>query len=198
MPAATCHMTTHSPNANTHPGLVQVQANHQVARDRKEHLANSDLEDTDERRAVAMRRITELEHNMMEEGADDSLKTPPQKLTKMRQCQEHSSSVTTGIEAEAPTPHPKDGTDEDINTPMPNRRGPKPKKYLFWEADWQFQEDNNLDATDVEKTPQHTVKSNAPKRVLRAQESVGPQFVLSSMLLTHGTLFLDGQRGIPC
>jgi hypothetical protein len=86
MPAAACHMTTCSSNANTHPGLVQVQANHQVARDKKEHLANGDLEDTDERRAVAMRRIAELEHNMMEEDADDSLKTPPQKPTKKRQC----------------------------------------------------------------------------------------------------------------
>jgi hypothetical protein len=194
---ATRRMTTRSSNANTRPGLVQVRANHQVAKDKKEHLASGDSEDTDERRAVAMRRIAELEHNMMEEDADDSLKTPPQKPTKKKQHRERSSSVVTDVEAEAPTPHPK--TDEDINTPMPKRRGPKPKKCPFREAVQQFQVDDNLDATDVEKTPQHsTAKSNAPKRLLRARESVGPQFVSSSTLLTHGTLFLDGQRGIPC
>lgn len=175
---ATRRMTTRSSNANTHPGLVQVQANHQVARDKKERPANGDSEDTDasERRAVAVRRIAELEHDIMEEDTDDILKAPPQKPTKKRRHRERSSSVITDVEAEAPTPHPEGDMDVDTDIPMPNGRGSKWKKYLFQEAVQHFQEDNNLDATNAEKTPQHTAKSNAPKRHQRARGSVRPQF----------------------
>jgi hypothetical protein len=171
---ATRRMTTRSANANTRPGLVQVQANHQVARDKKERPANGDSEDAGERRAAAARRIAELERDIMEEDTDDVLQAPPQNPTNQRRHRERSSSVVTDVEAEAPTPRPKDGMDEDSNTPMPKRRGSKPKRNLFREAVWQLQQDDNLDATDiVEKTPQHTMKSNAPERLRRARESVG-------------------------
>lgn len=191
-------MTTRSSNANTRPGLVQVQANHQVARDRKERPAG-DSEDTDasERRAAAVRRIADLEHDIMEEDTDDFLKAPPQKPTKKRQHRERSSSVVTGIEAEAPTPPPEGETDVEIDTPMPKRRGSKPKKIPFREAVRHFQEEDNLDATDVEKTPQHTVKSNAPKRLLRARESVRPQFFFIFNVINLWNPFSRRPKGHP-
>jgi hypothetical protein len=78
--------TTGSFNVNTLPGLVKVQANYQVARDRKKCPTNSDSESTDvsEKRAVAVRRVIELEHVIMEEDTNDFLKALLQKPTKKR------------------------------------------------------------------------------------------------------------------
>lgn len=176
-------VTTRSTNADVHPGLRQVEINRQVAQDKRKRgpseSAGSDTpSEAEEKRAVAVKKIAAMERDLMEEdNAQDTPKVAKPRAKRLRR--EHAlSNIPAGdSEVEAPTPRPKDITDEESEPKM----GRKPKKRPpgFREAVRDLAEDTDADndedtEEDVEETPKPEKSKSKSKPKPKARESVGP------------------------